>query len=159
MATTSLSGINTSGITVGSDGKVKVSGLSSGIDSQALINAAITAQRVPAVRLENSITKNNALISAYKDLKTKVTAMTSALDLLRGNPQFQSDNVFKQKVATGTTAAGAGAPVGYTPSSIDSLMVASWKKVNLIWKRERRDLVKTCLGLFGEYRRARSTIR
>lgn len=122
---TSTSTINTSGITVGNDGKIKVSGLSSSIDWQSMIDATIEAKRIPAVRLETKISTNTSSISALGQLKTNAASMTESLNLLRGNPAYGSDNVFKTKSATGTTSAAVGAPSGYTPSGIDELLVAS----------------------------------
>lgn len=119
-----LGSINTSGITVGSDGKLSVSGFSSGIDWKSLVEAQMKAKRAPAVQLETKMTKNTALTTAYSELKTKITSVTTALDALRGAPGSTTD-VFKAKTATGTTAAAAGAPAEHAPSSIDSLIVAS----------------------------------
>lgn len=122
MATNS---INTSGISVGPDGKISFSGISSGIDSKALIDAQVKARRASAVKLETGITKNNTLVKAYGELKTLTSKMTTALDKLRGSTAFTTTDVFKAKTASGTTAALPGAPAGYTPSSINDLMVAS----------------------------------
>ncbi|MBI1308831.1 MAG: flagellar filament capping protein FliD [Proteobacteria bacterium] len=119
-----LGSINTSGITVGSDGKLSVSGFSSGIDWKSLIDAQIAAKRAPAVTLENNIKTNNTLATAYGDLKTKVQAVTTALDALRGAPG-STTNVFNAKTASGTTAALDTAPSGFVPSSVDSLVLTS----------------------------------
>lgn len=120
------SSINTSGITVGSDGKVHVSGIASGIDSQALIAAQIAAASVPITNLQTKITANNTLSQAFTDLKTKATAFQNSLDALRNNLAFGSTNAFTQKSASGSTAAGVGAPVGYTPSDINTLLTTSF---------------------------------
>lgn len=120
-----VSSINTSGITVGTDGKVKISGFSSSIDSQAIIDAAVAARRVPAVKLEAKIADNQELLSAYGELKTLAGSMTTALDKLRGSNSFLSDNVFRSKSVAGSTAAGVSAPSGYVPSDISSLLSVS----------------------------------
>ncbi|MFZ2587073.1 MAG: flagellar filament capping protein FliD [Alphaproteobacteria bacterium] len=115
--------INTSGISVDSStGRVTLSGFASSIDTKAIIDAAITAKRIPAVKLETKITKNQSLIADYASLKTKMTSLTTALDKLRGSSSFLSDNVFKTKSASGATAAAVSAPSGYTPSDIGSLV-------------------------------------
>jgi flagellar hook-associated protein 2 len=128
--TTSTSGVgsllNTSGISVGSDGKIQVGGLSSGIDTTALINAQIAADSVPITNLNTKITANNTLLSAYNDLKTKVSALQTSLDTLRNNLAFGSTNVFTQMAGSGTTVAGPSAPGGYTPSDINSLLATSF---------------------------------
>ncbi|MCP5405130.1 MAG: flagellar filament capping protein FliD [Pseudomonadaceae bacterium] len=117
-----VSSINTSGISVGSDGKVKISGLSSSIDSQAIIDAAVTARRIPAVKLESKITANQDLISAYGELKTLASSVTTALDQLRGSNSFLSDNVFRKKSVSGSTLATDTAPATHVPSDISSLI-------------------------------------
>lgn len=119
-----VSSINTSGITVDNSGKLSVSGFSSGIDWKSLIDAQITAKRAPAVQLETKISNNTKLVSAYGDLKTKVSAVTSALDALRVAPG-SSNNVFNTKTATGTTTPTDSAPSGFASSDISDLVVAS----------------------------------
>ncbi|NBV54223.1 MAG: hypothetical protein EBR79_00715 [Proteobacteria bacterium] len=116
--------INTSGIKVGTDGKVKVSGLTSGIDFKAIIDSQITAKRQPAVRLETRITTNNKLVSEYGVLKTKLSGVVSSLDQLRAAPGSDT-NIFLRKVASGTTAPISGAPSGHVPSDINSLVLTS----------------------------------
>lgn len=121
---TTTSSINTSGIKVGNDGKISVSGFSSGIDWKSIVDAQIKADRSPAVQLETKISKNKELITAYGELKTKVASVTSSLDALRGAPGSSVD-VFKSKTVTGSSAASVGAPAGYTPSSADSMALYS----------------------------------
>lgn len=120
-----VSSINTSGISVGSDGKVKISGFASSIDSQAIVDAAVAARRVPAVKLESKITANQSLISAYGELKGLASSFTTALDQLRGSNSFLSDNVFRDKSVSGFTTALPSAPSGYTSSDIGSLLSVS----------------------------------
>lgn len=118
MATTS--GISSTAFTVDpTTGKLNVSGIASGIDSTAIINALIAAKRQPAVDLETKITANTSKISALQDFKTKMLAVTTALDKLRGNPG-STTSVFDSKSISGTTTAVSG-----TPSDIDSLVIAS----------------------------------
>ena len=114
------SGINTSGISVGSDGKISISGLSSGIDSKSIIEGLIAAKSIPVTKLQTKITANNTQAQAYKDLKTKVAAMTTALQALRGDTSFGATNVFNDKAASGTTSAASG-----TASDINSLVTVS----------------------------------
>ena len=122
MATSS---INTNGITTDSSGKVRVSGLSSNIDWKAIVDTQIKAKRQPAVNLETKITTNTTKVADLKAFKTKAAAVTTAVNLLRGDPTFGAPDVFKTKIATGTTAARVGAPSGFVPSSINSLLLTS----------------------------------
>jgi flagellar hook-associated protein 2 len=116
--------INANGISVGNDGKIKISGFSSNIDSKAIIDAQVAARRQPAVRLETKITNNNTLVSAYKELKGFTASLTSSLDKLRSAPGSSVD-VFNNKTASGTTVAATGAPSGFVPSDINSLLLTS----------------------------------
>ncbi|HEX2859786.1 MAG TPA: flagellar filament capping protein FliD [Alphaproteobacteria bacterium] len=126
MVSSVSSGLNTGNITVGTDGKVHISGISSGIDSQALIAAQIAAASVPITNLQTKITANNTLNQAYKDLKTKTTAFQTSLDALRNSLAFGATNAFTAKTATGTTTAAVGAPNGYVASDINTLMGTSF---------------------------------
>lgn len=120
-----VTSINTSGITVGTDGKPRISGLTSGIDYKAIIDAQITAKRAPAVQLETKISKNSEVINALGELKTKTKSFTTSLDLLRGQNVLLGDNVFATKTATGSTAATTTAPVSHVPSDIGDLLTVS----------------------------------
>jgi flagellar hook-associated protein 2 len=117
--------INTSGITTDGSGRVRVSGLSSSIDWKAIVDAQITAKRQPAVNLENKVSANTTKIAELREFKTKAAAVSTAVNLLRGDPALGAADVFKTKIATGTTAALPGAPSGFVPSGIDSLLLTS----------------------------------
>ncbi len=112
-------GINSTSFTVGSDGKLNVGGIASGIDSKAIIDALMLAKRQPAVQIETKISVNASKISALGDFKTKVNAVTTALDKLRASPG-SSTNVFDTKAISGTTSAVSG-----TASDVDSLLIAT----------------------------------
>lgn len=120
-----VSNINSAGISVGTDGKVKISGFASSIDTQAIINAAMAGKRIPAVKLEAKIDANVTKAAYYTDLKSRVATLTTALDKLRGSNSFFSDNVFKTKAVSGSTAGSPLAPPGYTPSSVGDLLTVS----------------------------------
>lgn len=119
MATTTSSVLNTTNFTVDANGKLKVGGIASGLDTEAIIEGLMTARRQPAVNIETKITANTAKISALSDFKTLVGSVTTSLDKLRGNPG-NSNNVFNSKTISGSTSAASG-----TPSDIDSLMIAT----------------------------------
>lgn len=118
MATTS-SVLNTTNFTVDANGKLKVGGISSGLNTDAIIDGLMKVRRLPAVNIETKITTNTTKISALTEFNTKVASVTAALDALRGNPG-NSKNVFDSKTVSGTTSASSG-----TPSDIDSLIVAT----------------------------------
>jgi flagellar hook-associated protein 2 len=118
------SAINTSGITIGSDGKVRISGLSSSIDWKGIIDAQVKAKRTAAVTLETKTATNNTLVTAYGELKTKTLAITNSLNVLRAAPGSTVD-VFNAKTASGTTAPVPTAASGYVPSDINTLLLTS----------------------------------
>ena len=117
MTTTSL--LNTTNFTVDANGKLKVGGIASGLDTDAIIDGLVAARRQPAVNIETKITANTATIGALNTLKGLVANVTTALDQLRGNPG-NSSNVFNTKTISGSTTAVSG-----TPSEIDSLLIAT----------------------------------
>lgn len=120
-----VTGINTSGISVGKDGKVNMSGLNSSIDWKAIVDAQMAAKRQPAVKLETKISANTEKITAYAELKAKTLDVTAALDKLRGTSGLSSTNVFKTKTASGVTGPVDGAPSTHVPSAIGDLVTAS----------------------------------
>lgn len=118
MATTN-SVLNTTNFTVDANGKLKVGGISSGLDTDTIIEGLMKARRLPAVNIETKITTNTTKISALNDFNSKVANVTTALNALRGNPG-NSANVFDSKKISGTVSAVSG-----TPSDIDSLLIAT----------------------------------
>lgn len=116
MPTTS-SLLNTNNFTVDANGKLKVGGIASGLDTEAIINGLVAARRQSAVNIETKITQNADKISALTDFRSLVSTVTTSLDKLRGNPG-NSNNVFNSKSISGSTS-GVGA------SDIDSLMIAT----------------------------------
>ncbi|NNG02619.1 MAG: flagellar filament capping protein FliD [Inquilinus sp.] len=89
----SITGIGTLGLV---NGSATFFGGQSGIDTQALIESLVQAKQLPAVRIESRVTANEAKISAFNDLKSKLTATQTALNGLRNPPGFfgGQDNVF-----------------------------------------------------------------
>ena len=71
----------------------------SGFDTETLINSLVQVRQLPAVSVETRISENQAKIAAFNDLKTNLTAMSSALNGLRNPPGFfgSQDNVFEAK--------------------------------------------------------------
>jgi flagellar hook-associated protein 2 len=95
-----VNAVNASNLTVDDTGRVSLSGLGSGIDYQASVDAIIKAKRIPIDRLETRLTNNDAKITAYKDLNSLVTATQNALKNLRGAVTIDnSSNAFGAKQA------------------------------------------------------------
>lgn len=93
------------------DGKTVLTGSQSGIDTEGLIEALSTAKRLPAVLLEEDITKNTSKISALGTLDDKLNTLQSALNSLRRPSGFgtSSTDVFASRVAFQTASDGSTA--------------------------------------------------
>lgn len=93
-----MASVDTSRLIVGNDGHTSFSGLGSGIDFQAAVDAMVKAKRIPIDKLSDSITKNNDKIKAYTDLSTKLSAVREAINKLRGAISAdRSTNIFMNK--------------------------------------------------------------
>ncbi len=86
---------------VNTGGKQTVSGISSGLDSKALIESLTTLKRAPAVQLETKIETIGKQSTAYNELKTLVEAFRDSADLLRNPPGVanQDKNIFTYRTA------------------------------------------------------------
>ena len=89
-----------------SGGTTRLSGTASELDTEALVQAIYDAKRIPAVRLENRITTNEAKIAAYGEMRTLLGNLQSAAESLRNPPGFlgAQDNVFENKQAFFTSS-------------------------------------------------------
>jgi flagellar hook-associated protein 2 len=120
-----MAAINPSSLTVGADGKISFSGLTSGIDFQSIINTSVEARRAQAIQIEQKIQTNTDKISNFEELRTLSNTFRNVLDNLRGSTSFFATDVFKSKVAIATSAAAATAPANYTPTAATSLLAAT----------------------------------
>lgn len=77
----------------------RLSGTSSDLDTEALINALTDAKRIPALRLENKITENEAKLAAYSDLRGLMSDLQSSIQGLRNPPGLTGleNNLFEAK--------------------------------------------------------------
>ena len=84
-----------------SSGSTRLSGTSSSLDTEALVNAAYEAKRIAAVRLETKITANEAKLTAFQDMRSLLENLKSAVAGLRSPPGLlgAKDNVFETKAA------------------------------------------------------------
>jgi flagellar hook-associated protein 2 len=119
---------NVSNTSFSGSGTLRLSGLSSGIDLQAAINAIMAAKRQPAVNYERKIAANTGKIEAFQDLKTISTAYTGVLNKLRGQVGFFADSVFDSKVSFTSSRLAVGAPPGSVPAAADSVLGVSVSK-------------------------------
>ncbi len=77
----------------------RLSGTSSNLDTEKLMDALAEAKRQPAVRLENRITENESRLAAYDELRGLLADLKEAIAGLRNPPGFfgVNDNLFEKK--------------------------------------------------------------
>ncbi|MCB2053999.1 MAG: flagellar filament capping protein FliD [Geminicoccaceae bacterium] len=121
-----------------SSGAPRLSGTASKLDTAAIVEATYEAKRIPAVRLETKITRNEARLAAYQEMRSLLSDVQSALAPLRNPPGFfgARDNIFENKQAffassTNTdpssllgVSVGNSAQKGSFEISVDALAVA-----------------------------------
>lgn len=100
-----------------SSGRLRFSGISSGMDTQALVDSMIEAKRISARNIEDRIDVNETRMTALSELKTLSTKFKNSLDLLRSPKGFSDTDVFNTKQAFASSRAKSGAPAGHKASS------------------------------------------
>ncbi len=98
------------------NGAPRLSGTSSNLDTEAVLQATYEAKRLPAVRLEARTTKNEAKIAAYETMQDLLGSLRAAANGLRNPPGFLGarDNAFEAKEAffSSSTATSPGEILG-----------------------------------------------
>ena len=89
--------------------RVFVGGTVSGIDTAALIDAAVQQKTFRADRLDVEIDENTAKIGAYQELESLTSNFKTSLNALKGNPGLFDSNksVFDLRAGTVTTSNGS----------------------------------------------------
>ncbi|TDJ45107.1 MAG: hypothetical protein E2O52_07175 [Gammaproteobacteria bacterium] len=117
-----MEAVNFSNISVGEDGRVIFSGLSSGIDAKGIVDNIILAKRIPIDSIETRIDLNTEKIAALGELRTLLGALKDSLAKLRGTMTVGStSDIFAAKQAFATTSRTDGA----TPSAAANLVGVS----------------------------------
>lgn len=88
--------------------RVFVAGTTSGIDTAALIDAAVQQRTIRADRLQVEVDQNTAKIGAYQELETLSKNLKTSLDQLKGNPGLFDDNETAFDLKSGTVATSNG---------------------------------------------------
>jgi flagellar hook-associated protein 2 len=117
-----MSSINLNNANFTESGNLRFSGLSSGIDFQATIDAIITAKRQPIQNIQDKISLTDSRKTAMQELQSLAATFTQTLNGLRGDNSFFGNDVFKTKQAFATSAATDSAPNGHTPSAATALV-------------------------------------
>ncbi|MEO1017339.1 MAG: flagellar filament capping protein FliD, partial [Pseudomonadota bacterium] len=84
----------------------RLSGTSSQLDTESLIEALTEAKRLPALRLENQITENESRLAAFTDLRALLSEVQASVAGGRNPPGVlgQDDNIFENKEAFFTSS-------------------------------------------------------
>lgn len=114
--------LNFNNLATDSNGRLTFSGISSGIDTQGLVNSIMDARRVSARSIEDKIAVNETRVTALDELKTLSKNFADKLDVLRNPVGFLDENVFEAKQAFTDTRATATAPAGHTTSAAGEIL-------------------------------------
>lgn len=93
-------------------GAPRLSGTSSKLDTEALVAAVYEAKRLPAVRLETKIERNEAKLAAFTELAGLLETLRDASNGLRNPPGLlgRSENLFEVKSAFLAASGGTADP-------------------------------------------------
>ncbi|WP_120496217.1 flagellar filament capping protein FliD [Kiloniella sp. EL199] len=124
------------------NGSPRITGQYSGFDTNAIVKASILAKRLPAVRMESTISNNEVRTKAYGELNTLLTSLRNSLNGLRNPPGLsgRDTNVFEAKAGflTSSTATPATDILGVSSSNsaaagvyeIEVLQIAAANKIS-----------------------------
>ncbi len=92
---------STSGIATSSSGTVYLVGSSSGLDTSALVEAAVATKKLPADNLEVKISENDAEIAAYQEMQSLLNSLADSLYPMTNPTGLLGDeeNIFSQNEA------------------------------------------------------------
>ncbi|MEO3433791.1 flagellar filament capping protein FliD [Inquilinus sp. CAU 1745] len=103
------------------NGQPRLTGVFSGLDTEAIIQASVQVKRIPAVRLENRVSQNEVKVAAYQEMSNLLDLLRTAANALRNPPGSTglADNVFQQKAAflTSSSATPATELLGVTAAN------------------------------------------
>ena len=110
-STTSTSPIGNSTVAI-NNGQVTLSGLSSGLNTDSIINAMVAVESQPLTALQTKLSQLQAQQSAYDTLGTKLSTFLSSLDALRDSNTFNHKTVMLSDNNTISVAADTTSAVG-----------------------------------------------
>ncbi|MBN8828572.1 MAG: flagellar filament capping protein FliD [Sphingobacteriia bacterium] len=107
MATINLGGFSNIG------GRTVSSGLLSGLDTKALIEASIAAKKIPITKIEDQVKVNDSKVAAFNELKSILNTFKTAVDgLKRVTTVIENTNAFDSRNVVLTTN-GSQSPSSY----------------------------------------------
>ena len=99
-----MEGLNLSNVTILPSGRVVFSGLTTGIDFQAVADAIIAAKRIPADRIALEISENAGKIAEYQTFRDLLKEVKDTLSTLYGAVSIGDvDDIFQAKAAFAST--------------------------------------------------------
>jgi flagellar hook-associated protein 2 len=106
-----MDALNLSNVSISQSGNVTFSGLSSGLDFQAIVDAIITAKKIPADRIQLEIDENAGKIGEYQNFRDLLSELKDTLSTLHGAVSVdKTDDIFEAKAAYASTSRTDGSP-------------------------------------------------
>ncbi|MCZ6773684.1 MAG: flagellar filament capping protein FliD, partial [Proteobacteria bacterium] len=114
-----MESLNLNNVTILPSGRVTFSGLTTGIDFQAVADAIIAARQIPADRLALEISENSTKISEFQIFRDLLKGVKDALAKLHGAISLgDTEDIFAAKATFASTSRSDGA----TPSAAGNLV-------------------------------------
>lgn len=114
--------LNFNNLSTDSNGRLRFSGISSGIDTQNLVDSIITARRISAVSIEDKISVNETRTTAFNELQTLSKDFAEKLDVLRNPTSFLKTDIFDSKQAFTEARVKSSAPAGHVASQANAVL-------------------------------------
>lgn len=124
------------------NGSPRITGQYSGFDTNAIVEATILAKRIPAVRMESTVSNNELKKTAYNELNTLLTTLRNSLNSLRNPPGLTGvdSNAFETKASflTSSTTTNPNSILGISTTNsaiaekfeIEVLQIATANKLS-----------------------------
>ena len=125
--------------------RIRFGGISSGQDTQAMVDSMLQAARLPVKRLELDTQRDEEKITAWEEIDTKVSALGTKVNAL------SSFTTWNQKIATASDPAVVSAAVDRTAAlgkySVEVTSVATAHRV----ASDSQTSASTALGFAGDF--------
>jgi flagellar hook-associated protein 2 len=114
-----MDALNLNNVSISQNGNVTFSGLSSGLDFEAIVEAIITAKQIPADRISLEISENADKIAEYQTFRNLLTQLRDSLSTLHGAVSIGNTlDIFEAKAAFASTTRTDG----QTPTAAANLV-------------------------------------
>ncbi|MGO1117868.1 flagellar filament capping protein FliD [Rhodovibrionaceae bacterium A322] len=123
-----MSDLNFNTVT-GDDGSIRFSGIGSGIDYNALVEATMLAKRIPVDSIQADIDENQAQIDALDELSTLMAALQESLRDLYGNITFGNNSDIFEAKSGFATASRTDSQAASDPAAIMGFTISNAAQV------------------------------